>query len=166
MHRVAHWLALLNAGIWTGAGLFLTAAVGPTFFQPAVTDLIGREKAGLIAQLVLAKYFTLQTVCSSAAVLLHMARPGGLAARRHLIALLGLLVLTQIGGFWLQPKLKALNQERYAPEVSAGRRTEVIATFRRLHGVSQAGNLLVVIGSLIHFGVLIRGREGRAKAAV
>ena len=72
MRIIWHVLAVVNAAVWFGAGLFLTVVVGPNFFSPAVTDLVGRQNAGLIAQSVLAKYFVLQGVCTLVALALQL----------------------------------------------------------------------------------------------
>lgn len=74
MQNTLRLLGIINAGFWFGAGLFLTAVVGPGFFSVAVIDLVGRQNAGLIAQLILAKYFILQTVCVAIALILLSAR--------------------------------------------------------------------------------------------
>jgi uncharacterized membrane protein len=79
MRIIWHVLAVVNAAVWFGAGLFLTVVVGPNFFSPAVTDLVGRQNAGLIAQSVLAKYFVLQGVCTVVALALQL-RPDGHSA--------------------------------------------------------------------------------------
>ena len=64
--------------------------------------------------------------------------------------LLGLCLAALVGGYWLQPKLKALHAVKYGvsqrPEVreSAGR------SFRAWHGVSAGVNLLMVAGLAVY----------------
>ena len=110
MRIIWHVLAVVNAAVWFGAGLFLTVVVGPNFFSPAVTDLVGRQNAGLIAQSVLAK-------------------------------------------------LVELNRQRYAITTSAEERPILARQFGMLHGVSQVGNLLVLIGALAHLVILAHGPQ-------
>jgi MFS family permease len=148
-------LSVVNAGLWFGAGAFLTAVVGPNFFSPAVTDLVGRQNAGLIAQSVLAKYFVLQLACAALAAVLLFARVRSFRCR-HLVALFGLIGIVALGGAWIQPKLVELNRQRYASN-SPEERERVGKEFGKWHGISQAGNLVVLAGSLLHLVALARG---------
>ena len=161
MRIIWHVLAVVNAAVWFGAGLFLTVVVGPNFFSPAVTDLVGRQNAGLIAQSVLAKYFVLQGVCTVVALALQLrSGTGGSAlARRSRWGLAVVLALVCVGGFWLQPKLVELNRQRYAATTSAEERTVLARQFGMWHGVSQVGNLLVLIGAFAHLVILAHGPQ-------
>ena len=169
MRIIWHVLAVVNASVWFGAGLFLTVVVGPNFFSPAVTDLVGRQNAGLIAQSVLAKYFVLQVVCSGVALALQLrSGTGGSAlARRSRWGLAVVLMLVCVGGFWLQPKLVELNRQRYATTTSTEERSVLARQFGMWHGVSQMGNLLVLIGALAHLVILAHGPQaGRSCESV
>ena len=168
MRMVWHVLAVVNAGVWFGAGLFLTAVVGPNFFSPAVTELVGRQNAGLIAQSVLAKYFVLQLVCTALALGLHWrCGSGGRWARGSRWGLVVVLGVVCAGGFWLQPKLVELNRQRYATNTPAEERTVLARQFGMWHGVSQAGNLLVLIGAFAHLLILAHGPQaGRSGESV
>lgn len=160
MRMVWHVLAVVNSSVWFGAGLFLTAVVGPNFFSPAVTELVGRQNAGLIAQSVLAKYFVLQLICSALALGLHWrCGGGGRWARGSRLGLVAVLMLVCVGGFWLQPKLVELNRQRYATGTSAEERAVLARHFGMWHGVSQAGNLLVLIGAFAHLLILGHGPQ-------
>ena len=160
MRIIWHVLAVVNAAVWFGAGLFLTVVVGPNFFSPAVTDLVGRQNAGLIAQSLLAKYFVLQGVCTVVALALQL-RPDGDSARvrRSRWGLAVVLTLVCVGGFWLQPKLVELNRQRYAATTSAEERSILARQFGMWHGVSQVGNLLVLIGAFAHLVILAHGPQ-------
>ena len=161
MRIIWHVLAVVNASVWFGAGLFLTVVVGPNFFSPAVTDLVGRQNAGLIAQSVLAKYFVLQGVCTVVALALQLrsGAAGSALARRSRWGLVAILALVCVGGFWLQPKLVELNRQRYATTTSTEDRTVLARHFGMWHGVSQVGNLLVLIGALAHLVILAHGPQ-------
>ena len=161
MRIIWHVLAVVNAAVWFGAGLFLTVVVGPNFFSPAVTDLVGRQNAGLIAQSVLAKYFVLQGVCTLVALALHLrsVTGGSALARRSRWGLAVVLALVCVGGFWLQPKLVELNRQRYATTTSTEERAVLARQFGMWHGVSQVGNLLVLIGALAHLVILAHGPQ-------
>ena len=161
MRIIWHVLAVVNAAVWFGAGLFLTVVVGPNFFSPAVTDLVGRQNAGLIAQSVLAKYFVLQGVCTAVALALQLrsVTGGSALARRSRWGLAVVLALVCVGGFWLQPKLVELNRQRYATTTSTEERAVLARQFGMWHGVSQVGNLLVLIGALAHLVILAHGPQ-------
>jgi hypothetical protein len=160
MRILWHVLAVVNAAVWFGAGLFLTAVVGPNFFSPAVTDLVGRQNAGLIAQSVLAKYFVLQWVCAVLALVLQWrSGGGGRWARGSRWGLMAVLALVCVGGFWLQPKLVELNRQRYAAGTASAERTVLARQFGMWHGVSQVGNLMVLIGAFAHLLILAHGPQ-------
>jgi hypothetical protein len=165
MTRLLRVLSTVNAGIWLGAGCFLTAAVGPAFFSPSVVELVGRQNAGLIAQTILAKYFDLQLVCAGVGLGLLVVSSAG-RKKAHVALLVSLLALVVSGGFWIQPKLTDLNRTRYALTTTPDELEVVTKEFRRWHGVSQVGNLLIVIGSLTHLVVLACSRPGLPKALV
>lgn len=164
MQRALRILGTVNAGIWFGSGLFLTAVVGPTFFSPAVTELVGRQNAGLIAQAILAKYFVLQLVCVAAAMSLLAARVRTWRCK-HLGLLTVAAAIVVTGGFWLQPKLIELNRTRYAATTTPEQKEVVAKEFGKWHGISQVGNLAVLAGALAHLVVLARGPKGAAKEA-
>jgi hypothetical protein len=169
MRIIWHVLAVVNASVWFGAGLFLTVVVGPNFFSPVVTDLVGRQNAGLIAQSVLAKYFVLQGGCTVVALALQLrSGTGGSAlARRSRWGLAVVLMLVCVGGFWLQPKLVELNRQRYSTTTSTEDRTVLARQFGMWHGVSQMGNLVVLIGALAHLVILAHGPQaGRSCESV
>jgi Domain of unknown function (DUF4149) len=163
MQRTLRILGTVNAGVWFGSGLFLTAVVGPTFFSPAVTELVGRQNAGLIAQAILAKYFVLQLVCVAAAIGLLVARVRTWRCR-HLGWLAAIAAIVVTGGFWLQPKLIELNRTRYA--TTSPEQKEVVAKeFGKWHGISQAGNIVVLAGALAHLLVFAQRPKGAAEEA-
>ena len=168
MQRIWYVLAVVNAAVWFGSGLFLTVVVGPNFFSPAVTDLVGRQNAGLIAQTVLAKYFVWQGVCAGLALGLQWCHcGGGRRAWRSRGLLAALLVLVGVGGLWLQPKMVALNRQRHAVTTSDEERAVLARQFGMWHGVSQVGNLLVLLGAFAHLVILAHGptAHGPAPAA-
>jgi len=165
MRTFWHGVAVVNAAVWFGAGAFLTAVVGPSFFSAAVTDLVGRQNAGLIAQTVLAKYFVWQGVCAGVALLLQWTQGGvGRRAWRSRGLLAGLLVLVAVGGLGLQPKMVALNRQRHAVTTSPEEQAVLARRFGMWHGVSQAGNLLVLLGAFAHLVILAHGPAAHRSA--
>lgn len=165
MHSLLRFLASLNAAVWLGSAVFLTAAVGPTFFSPEMLELMPRETAGKAAQLVLGRYFLLVLVCGAFGLSLGVAE---LSVARHRrlyqrVALLALLlVMGSFGGWILQPRLKELHRIRYATSTPAEDREKARRRFGQLHGASQGINLLMITGLLLHFRWTLNPEGSRA----
>ena len=102
-------MALLILAAWFGASVFLTFGAGPAFFSPTMLELVPRETAGQVAQLVLSRYFLLIEACGLLALVCwaveflasYALDRRGLRRRGILLALLFGLALA--GGFGLQP---------------------------------------------------------------
>jgi hypothetical protein len=60
--------------------------------------------------------------------------------------LVALCAAALIGGYWLQPKLKALHATKYGANTRPEIRETANRSFRAWHGVSQVVNLLLVGG--------------------
>lgn len=134
--------------------MFLTVGVGPALFSREVLELIPRYHAGRVAQAVLEVFFLFQLGCGAAAGLLlladwaYAARP----PRRFTLGLLiGLIGLVVMGGAWVQPKMRNLHAEMYAPDATADQKATAANQFGRWHGASQVANLVVLIGVGIYF---------------
>ncbi len=168
--RIVFWSrggALLILAVWFGASIFLTFGAGPVFFSPAMLELVPRETAGRIAQLVLSRYFLLIEACGLLALLcwgVEFLASDVLerrSLRRRCILLMLLFGLALAGGFGLQPHLKALNQVRYAKDSTEGGRESARRQFGAWHGVSQAMNLVVLVGVGAALLGAIRNGPGR-----
>ncbi len=154
MPQVLRVFSLGVVGIWLGATVFLTFGVGPALFSEEVQQLVPRYHAGRIAQVILQSFFWLQIGCAGVAVLLLLAgwAYAGRAPRRWASALLlGLVGLILLGGLTVQPRLRSLHAVMYAPDTSVEDKTTATQRFRRWHGVSQVGNLLVLVGVGFYF---------------
>jgi hypothetical protein len=144
-------IAVLNAALWFGAGLFFTFAVAPAIFTPEMKRLFGEAWVGVIAQMIIARFFVLQYWCAAIALVHQMAEWVylGRALQRVTVGLLlGLFGLALFGGLWLQPKLKKLHQIKYgrAELYAPAQKARAAASFRVWHGVSQVTNLLALGG--------------------
>ena len=147
------FVGVLNAAVWLGASVFFTFAAGPAPFSAEMRSLLGPGNfpyfSGAIAQVLIARYFHLQVVCGVVAVAhllaewLYLGKPsrklqGGL--------LIGVCAAALIGGYGLQPKLKALHATKYGINTRPEVREAADRSFRAWHGVSQVINLLAVAG--------------------
>jgi len=161
-------VGVLNAGVWFGAAVFFTFCVGPGVFSAEMKTLLEAfytSYSGLIAQIFIAKYFKLQLICGSIAVL-HLLGENlyfGRAPQKLWFSLLAaLFALNLVGGFWLQPKLKGLHTTKYSALASVERRQAAAEGFKTWHGVSQMINLLVMAGLGVHLcRVAARGEDAR-----
>jgi hypothetical protein len=147
------FVGILNAAVWFGAAVFFTLGAGPAFFSDEMIQLIGKPRAGVAAQLVLSRYFTLQHWCAGIALAhlmvewLYTGRPW---QKSTLGLLLGLLALGLAGGYGLQPRMKELHLRMYAVQLTPAQREEAKKAFGPLHGAAQLMNLVVMGGILVY----------------
>jgi energy-coupling factor transporter transmembrane protein EcfT len=148
------FLGILNVGVWLGAAIFFTFGAGPAIFSQDVQQALQGVKnpqysSGIIAQIIIARYFRLQMICCCVA-LIHVLAEWlycGRAPRRFWLGLLIALILAGlVGDFWLQPKLKKLHTIKYSAAESQQTREAAGQSFGAWHGVSQSVNLLMLIG--------------------
>jgi hypothetical protein len=152
-------VGVLNAAVWLGAAIFFTFAAAPAVFSRDLSPL-GPFWPGIIAQVLLERYFRLHLICGTVALahlLAEWVYLGRTWQRLSFAVLLGLMVVNLAGGLWLQPKLKALHLIKYGStedfkpaQWSDAERSRAAATFSRWHGVSQVLNL-VMLGGLVFF---------------
>ena len=156
------FIGVTNAAIWLGAAIFFTLGVAPVFFTEELRQLLhGPFWPGVIAQMVLERYFHLQYVCGVIALVHQVAEwlYLGRALRRLTLGLLvGVMCLSFLGGLWLQPKLHRLFLTKYGASaqyqpatVPAEERAQATRLFGLWHGISQAVNLLVLGGLIVYF---------------
>lgn len=153
------FVGLMNAAVWLGAGVFFTCAVGPAVFAPGIKRVIGDAQAGLVAQLLLERYFVVQYCCGAVALLhqlaawVYLGRP---LQRLTLGVVLGVLGLALLGGLALQPKMRRLHEVMYAyRKVETGyvrndahtpaQRQQAVRAFRVWHGVSMSLNVVALL---------------------
>ncbi len=146
------------AAVWFGSAIFFTFFVGPVFFTKAMTDVFRPPYNGMVAELVIGRYFILHYICGFLA-LAHLVAEwiysGKVASRFTLWLVGGVLGFSLIGGLLLQPKLKQLQQIKYAENFRDSRGNALVVTpaerdaaaksFGTLHGISQAVNVLMLL---------------------
>ncbi|HVM48675.1 MAG TPA: DUF4149 domain-containing protein [Candidatus Acidoferrum sp.] len=150
-------VGVLNAAVWFGAAVFFTFWSGSAPFSLEMRRLLGDNNypyfSGAIAQILIARYFSLQFVCSIVAVL-HLVAEwlylGRFPQNSRLALLVALCLAVLLGGYWLQPRMKALHATKYAANQPARVRESAARSFRAWHGVSMGVNLLVVAGLAVY----------------
>jgi hypothetical protein len=151
---VLRFIGVMNAAIWFGAAIFFTFGVAPTFFTPEFKGMLGAYGdawAGIIAQMVLERFFILNYWCGALA-LAHMLAEwvylGKAIQRVTLIILVGAFTVGLMGGLWLQPKLKNLHAVKYSVtgEYTDPQKLQAAKKFSFWHGISQIMNLAVMVG--------------------
>jgi hypothetical protein len=153
------FIGLVNAAIWFGTALFFTFAVGPVFFSDAILNIFGgratpysKAYAGLVAIVVMKRYFIWLQVCGVIAVCQGLAETTyqGQTWRqfRNLLAM-GLLAASLVGGFWLEPTLARLQAVKYDSRATPTQKELATRSFGMWHGISQGVNLLMVAGLLV-----------------
>jgi len=142
-------LGIMNAAVWFGAALFFTFGIAPAFFTPEMKRLLGDIYSGLVAQMVLERYFVLHHCCAAVALMHQLAEWVYLGKRlnRLTFGLLATIILLSIaGGPVLTPRLKELYTVKYSAQATTAQKEEAAAVFRKWHGISQVMNMAVLIG--------------------
>jgi hypothetical protein len=154
---ILKFVGILNAAVWFGAAVFFTFGTGRAPFSPEMKALLGADNypyfSGAIAQILIARYFRLQLICGTIAVLHLLAEwlyLGKAPQKVRLGLLLGLCAACLMGAVWLQPKLKGLHAAKYGTNTRPALREAASRSFRTWHGVSMGLNLLVVGGLVVY----------------
>jgi Domain of unknown function (DUF4149) len=154
MHSTLKLLVVLLLGCWLGASVFFSFAAAPALFKQAKTEVITRDQAGDIAEVMLHKYFAWGLIIVTVALILSILLAFATARPRWTqcaIILLIVLVITGFSSFVWTPKVHQVRMERRAnPSEQLDKR------FGKLHGISQMLNLLSMIGIASAFVVAAR----------
>ena len=151
------FVGILNAAVWFGTAIFFTFGAGSVPFSQEMRDLLGPNKfpllSGAIAQILIARYFHFQVGCAIVAALHLFAEwlyLGKYPQKLQTGLLIGLASAVLIGGYWLQPRLKALHATKYSVNTRPEIREAAARSFRAWHGVSQMVNLFMVGGLAVY----------------
>ena len=68
MLRALVIIGWLNAAIWLGGSLYFSLVAAPSVFQPAMKRVFNDYQVGVVAQLMLERYFLFQVICASVAL--------------------------------------------------------------------------------------------------
>ena len=153
MIRFLRFVGILNGAVWFGAAIFFTFGAGLAPFSQEMKTLLGPNNypyfSGAIAQILIARYFHFQLACGIVAVLHLLAEwlyLGKYPRKLQVGLLIGLCAAALAGGYWLQPKLKALHAAKYGTSTRPEIREAANRSFKAWHGVSLVVNLLLVGG--------------------
>ena len=154
MKRILAGLARVIPATWLGAGLAVSFVAIPVVFSPAVKAMLPPESVGKVAQEILGHYFLVQLGLWVVGVAVRTA--AGWPWRRYEALAWTLLgVGSVVAALWLHPKLRELHRIKYDPAQSGSVHEAAAAEFRTWHGISQGGNLLLLLtlGGLVAAGL-------------
>lgn len=156
--KVIQLVTALNAAIWLGGTAFFTFIAGPAVFNSELETILPKPENGIAARFMIGKFAAFQLACAAMSVisLLISWRFRLLNHLNQLALLLFFIILfLGIGALFLTPKMDALFQLKYADyfglQTTSEEKESASKAFGQLHGISQLGNLLVLIGLLVNF---------------
>jgi len=151
------FVGILNAAVWLGTAVFFTFGTGPVPFSQQMKDLLGSNNypyfSGAIAQVLIARYFYFQAGCALVAVVHLLAEwlyLGKSLQRLQSGLVVGLAAAALLGGWWLQPRLRALHAIQYGVNAQPEMREAAARSFKAWHGVAEVVNLLVIGGVAVY----------------
>ena len=156
--HIVQLVSTLNAAVWLGGAVFFTFIAGPVFFDPALEAVLPKPEDGVAARVLIGRFTAFQLSCGCIALVtmtLCWRLQGGKFPRAQGLLLGGILLLIVPGMIVLTPKLNALHELKYADyfDVQATKAESEAAdkAFSSLHGLSQVGNLAVLLGLVAQF---------------
>ena len=159
MSGFLRFVGILNAAIWLGGGVFFALFILPGVFSGGMhaalklpDDATALYYQGTIAQVLFHRFFVLQYICAIVALLHFIAENlylGRAFSTLGLFVVIGIFILSLVGGIWLQPKMERLHGIKYskAPTVE---KEQAAHTFATWHGISQIANLVIMAGLVVH----------------
>jgi hypothetical protein len=161
------FIGIVNAAIWFGGGLVFTAVILPGVFSPDVHNLFKQEGAsnyyeGGVAMALFGRFFVLQYICGVIALLHLFAEKlylGRTISRLGLAIVVSALAISLVGGAVVQPRLRDFRQTKYSETAGAGEKALATHSFGVWHGLSEAANVLMLCGLLVHLLRVARPEE-------
>ncbi|MFH1214901.1 MAG: DUF4149 domain-containing protein [Pseudomonadota bacterium] len=139
--QVPTFLYRLAIACWVGGAALFTFVLTPIIFKS-----YSRDMAGGIVGVLFPGYFKWGLACGAialGAIFLSTVRRKAIAA----IIIAVMLVVTLVQSFVIEPKAAALKKEIPSFETTS-KDDPLRVQFRKLHGVSAAGNLVVIGGGI------------------
>ena len=160
--HIVQLVGTLNAAVWLGGAVFFTFIAGPAFFDPALEAVLPKPEDGVAARFLIGRFTAFQLSCGCIALVtmtLCWRLQGGKFPRAQGLLLGGILLLIVLGMMVLAPKLNALHELKYADYFDVKEATKAQSeaagkAFGSLHGLSQVGNLVVLLGLVAQFILL------------
>ena len=166
---VLRFIGILNVAIWLGASVFFFAAQRTFFYGEIKTTGLHPFWPGVMAQLFVARFFNLQSICGTVAIAHLLAEWVYLGRALHrftLGLLLSLFLIGLAGGLWLQPKMKEFFFTKYSMGadykpvfIPTERRIQADRSFRQWHGISMSIHLVALGGLLFYFWRVTHPRD-------
>ena len=127
-------------------------------FQPRTEPILPKPEDGIAARYLIGKFTAFQIACASIA-LGTMVIGWRWSARRfqstRALVLGTVILLIVISMVWIMPKLDAMHHAKYADyfelNITDEAQQAAAKQFGPLHGLSQVGNLLVLLGLTAQF---------------
>ncbi len=155
---IAQMVFVLTAAVWLGGAVFFTFVAGPMFFAPELAEALPKPRDGIVAQSLIHRFTAFQlalAVIAAIALLATWRLGGGPFPRARALLLAALVGLILFGMCYITPRLEWLHQMKYPDYFLIGTTPEESAyankAFGPLHGISQIGNLIVLLGLLAQF---------------
>jgi hypothetical protein len=157
MATILRFLQFLSLGVWLGAGFFVGVLLAPGAFATLPT----RELAGNVVGMALARLHLLGYACGAMYLFSSVlaARSLSALARPAAICVIAMLLLTAATQFGVNAKVSDLREQMRAEfgSVDATPRDHALrAQFGRLHGLSSAVELLILLLGATAFWMTLR----------
>lgn len=160
MATIWQFLQFLSLGVWVGAALFVGVLLAPGAFATLPT----RELAGNVVGMALARLHLLGYACGAVYLLASVlaARSVNALARPAVVCVLAMLLLTAATQFGVNAKAGDLRQQMRSEfgSVDATPAGHALrAQFGRLHGVSSAIELTVLLLGAVALLLTVRSQS-------
>ena len=132
----------LAIGCWVGGSALFTFLLTPLIFASYSRDIAG----GIVGTLF-PGYFRWGLACGAVALLCQIINRGRFALA-SLVVITIMLALTTVQAFVLEPRAAALKRSIPSFETTASDHPQRVQ-FRKLHGISMAANLAVIVGGVV-----------------
>ncbi|HEY0455085.1 MAG TPA: DUF4149 domain-containing protein [Verrucomicrobiae bacterium] len=165
MISVLRFVGVMNAAAWFGAAILYMCAVAPAFASAEMKRTLGEIYAGVIGQMLVDRFYTLQYWCGSVALAhqlaewVYLSRP---LQRITVAVLAGVFTLSLVNGLWIQPKVNDLHKLRYARAgvISQEQKAAAAKSFQSWHMAASTFNLLGLAGLTVFTWRVIQSTNG------
>lgn len=158
MTGLLRFIGLLNAAVWLGSTAFFTLVTEPALLSADMKHLLGQNNypffAGAITQVVARRFFVLQIVCASIA-LVHMLAAwlylGKTLRRLNTSIVAGLFILALACALLIGPKIEQLHMAKFAKNQPADLADAAAKSLQLWLGLGRAVNFIILAGVTVYF---------------